>query len=92
MASPSSTAMFAHLMSDTKIIAQDDRLGFPTHSWHAGDVFSQTLTLNVASSVPEKAWLEMGIYDRLTGKRWQVAGAPGVNRVLMQWSAVGGQG
>ena len=89
--SPSSTAIFAHLMSDTKIIAQDDRLGFPTHSWHAGDVFSQTLTLNAAASVPDKAWLEMGLYDRLTGKRWQVAGAPGVNRVLMQWSAAGGQ-
>lgn len=90
--SPSSTAMFAHLtMPDMKIIAQDDRLGFPTHSWHAGDVFAQTLTLNVAALAPEKVWLEMGIYDRLTGRRWQVASAPGVNRVLMQWPAAGGQ-
>jgi hypothetical protein len=33
----------------------------------------------------------MGIYDRTTGKRWEVTGAPGVNRVLVQWSVASGQ-
>jgi hypothetical protein len=81
--SPSSTAMFLHLTtSDLKIIAQDDRLGFPTHSWRAGDVFAQTFILNVPASVSGQAWLELGIYDRPTKRRWQVTGAPGVNRVL----------
>jgi 4-amino-4-deoxy-L-arabinose transferase-like glycosyltransferase len=89
--SPSSTAMFVHLTTpDLKIIAQDDRLGFPTHSWHAGDVFTQAFTLNVPT-LPHQAWLEIGIYDRATGQRWQVTGAPGVNRVLTQWSVVSGQ-
>jgi 4-amino-4-deoxy-L-arabinose transferase-like glycosyltransferase len=89
---PSSTAMFAHLTApDMKIIAQDDRLGFPTHSWRAGDVFAQTFTLNVPAALPGRAWLEIGIYDRATGKRWEVTSEPGVNRVLMQWSVAGGQ-
>jgi hypothetical protein len=88
--SPSSTAMFAHLASpDRRIIAQDDRLGFPTHSWRVGDVFAQTFTLDIPAVLPERAWLEIGIYDRTTGKRWEVNGAPGVNRVLAQWSAAG---
>ena len=84
--SPSPTTMFTHLTTlDMKIIAQDDRLGFPTHSWHVGDVFAQTFTLNAPASTPGAVWLEIGIYDRATAKRWQVTGAPGVNRVLMQW-------
>jgi hypothetical protein len=86
--SPSATAMFAHLTTpELKIIAQDDRLGFPTHSWHVDDVFAQTFTLNAPVSTPGAVWLEIGIYDRATGARWQVAGAPGVNRVLAQWPA-----
>ena len=84
--SPSPTTMFTHLTTlDMKIIAQDDRLGFPAHSWHVGDVFAQTFTLNAPASTPGAVWLEIGIYDRATAKRWQVTGAPGVNRVLMQW-------
>ena len=90
--SPSSTAMFVHLTApNLNIIAQDDRLGFPTHSWHAGDVFSQTFTWNIPASSLSLAWLEIGIYDRPTGKRWQVSGAPGVNRVLIPWSVINGQ-
>lgn len=85
---PSSTAMFVHLTTpDQKIVAQDDRLGFPTHSWRAGDVFSQTFTLDVPASFAGQAWLEIGVYDRVTSRRWQVSGAPGVNRVLAQWPA-----
>ncbi len=87
---PSSTAMFAHLAApDKRILAQDDRLGFPTHSWRAGDVFAQTFTLDIPSVLPDREWLEMGIYDRTTGKRWEVTGAPGVNRVLAPWSPAG---
>ena len=83
---PSSTAMFVHLTTpDLKIIAQDDRLGFPTHSWRAGDVFTQAFTLNTLAPFASPAWLEIGIYDRATRQRWGVAGMPGVNRVLMQW-------
>jgi hypothetical protein len=88
--SPSSTAIFVHLVTpDQKIIAQDDRLGFPTHSWRAGDVFSQSFTLDVPASFTGQAWLEIGLYDRATGQRWQVSGAPGVNRVLAQWPTAG---
>ena len=90
--SPSSSAMFAHLTApDMKIIAQDDRLGFPTHSWRVGDVFAQTFALNIPAVLPDRAWLEIGIYDRTTGKRWEVTGAPGVNRVLVQWPVASNQ-
>jgi 4-amino-4-deoxy-L-arabinose transferase-like glycosyltransferase len=90
--SPSSTAMFVHLTTpDLKIIAQDDRLGFPTHSWRADDVFSQTFTLNIPASSISQTWIEIGIYDRPTKKRWEVTGAPGVNRVLAQWPVINGQ-
>jgi Dolichyl-phosphate-mannose-protein mannosyltransferase len=86
--SPSSTAMFVHLTApDQKIIAQDDRLGFPTHSWRAGDIFSQAFTLDVPASFSGQAWLEIGLYDRVTSQRWQVSGAPGINRVLAEWPA-----
>jgi len=89
---PSSTAMFVHLTApDPKIIAQDDRLGFPTHSWRTGDVFTQAFTLNVPALPPDTPWLELGIYDRTTGNRWQVSGAPGVNRVLVQWPKANSQ-
>lgn len=85
---PSSTAMFVHLTTlDQKIIAQDDRLGFPTHSWRAGDVFSQAFTLDIPAAFTGQAWLEIGVYDRATSQRWQVIGTPGVNRVLAQWPA-----
>jgi hypothetical protein len=84
--SPSSTAMFLHLTTpDQKILAQDDRLGFPTHSWRVGDAFMQSFTLNVPADLTSPVWLEIGLYDRQTLKRWEVKSSPGVNRMLMQW-------
>ncbi len=89
--SPSSTAMFVHLTTPDQIIAQDDRLGFPTHSWRVGDVFSQSFTLSVPQPPPGQAWIELGLYDRATGQRWQIDGAPGVTRVLLTGADVVGQ-
>ena len=75
---PSSTAIFAHLLDVTgQIAAQDDRLGFPRHTWHTGDEFVQVHRISIADLPPGEYTLQMGVYTRQDGARWIAQDAMG---------------
>ena len=45
---PGSTAIFVHLLDEhDQIVAQDDRLGVPRHTWQPGDEFVQVQRLPI---------------------------------------------
>ena len=68
---PSSTAIFAHLLDgDGNLIAQDDQLGYPRHTWHAGDEFVQVHHIPLENVPPGRYTLQIGIYTRADDVRW----------------------
>ncbi len=74
-----SLAMFVHLLDATgAIVAQDDGLGYPPHTWQPGDRFLQLARLPLPPDLPPGEYtLQFGLYDRATGARWPVLNAEG---------------
>jgi 4-amino-4-deoxy-L-arabinose transferase-like glycosyltransferase len=68
---PGSTAIFIHLLDEhDQIVAQDDRLGVPRHTWQPGADFVQVQRLNIENVPPGKYRLALGLYDRADNGRW----------------------
>ncbi len=92
---PSPTAIFAHLIdANGRLVAQDDRLGFPRHNWHIGDTFVQAHDIpigdgsaSLTTSLPSGEYtLQIGVYTRQGGARWTArdrAGQEIGDRVLL---------
>lgn len=83
-----SLALFVHLLDATgAIVAQDDGLGYPPHTWQPGDRFAQLARLPLPSDLPPGDYtLQFGLYDRADGRRWPVldpGGAPIADRLLL---------
>jgi 4-amino-4-deoxy-L-arabinose transferase-like glycosyltransferase len=73
---PASLAFFVHLMSeDGKLVGQQDGLGYPPHTWRAGDVFIHAHRLQWDDKpAAERYWVQFGLYERETGERWGIVG------------------
>ncbi len=68
---PGSTAIFIHLLDEhDQIVAQDDRLGVPRHTWQPGDEFVQVHRLDVTNVPAGKYRLALGLYNRGDNVRW----------------------
>jgi 4-amino-4-deoxy-L-arabinose transferase-like glycosyltransferase len=85
---PASLAIFAHLLDASgQIVAQQDGLGYPPHTWRVGDIFTQVHHLALDGSLPPgRYWLQLGLYRRETGSRWLVLDATGAalaDRILI---------
>jgi 4-amino-4-deoxy-L-arabinose transferase-like glycosyltransferase len=84
---PGSTAIFVHLLdANDQIVAQDDRLGVPRHTWQTGDDFVQVHRLNVENVPPGKYRLTLGLYNRADGGRWAAtdrSGQPWGDRIII---------
>lgn len=77
---PGPSAVFAHLLdAGGRIVAQDDHLGFPRHSWQPGDLFVQFSRLEFAPDLsPGRYTLQVGWYDKDTQARWPATDAQGL--------------
>ncbi len=73
---PGSLAFFVHLMSeDGKLVGQQDGLGYPPHTWRAGDVFIHAHRLQWEDEpLAGRYWVQFGLYERETGERWGIVG------------------
>jgi hypothetical protein len=84
---PGSAAIFVHLLDEhDQIVAQDDRLGVPRHTWQPGDEFVQLHRLNVENVPPGKYRLALGFYNRADNARWAAAdrsGQPLGDRIIL---------
>jgi 4-amino-4-deoxy-L-arabinose transferase-like glycosyltransferase len=85
---PQSLAFFVHLLdAQGNIIAQQDGLGYPPHTWQAGDRFVHVHGLNLDAALPAGTyWLQLGLYQREDGQRWPIvdaAGEPVGDRLLL---------
>ena len=68
---PGSTAIFVHLLDEHgQIVAQDDRLGVPRHTWQPGDEFAQVHRLDLSNVPAGKYRLALGLYNRSDNVRW----------------------
>lgn len=67
-----SLAFFVHLLDKNHtIVAQQDGLGFPPHSWRAGDRLVHVHHLQTGADLPPGPyWVQFGLYRRETGERW----------------------
>jgi hypothetical protein len=76
---PGPSGVFAHLLDgEGRIVAQDDHLGFPRHSWRADDLFVQFSRLDIpATLAPGRFTLQIGLYDKDTQARWPVTDSAG---------------
>jgi hypothetical protein len=75
---PGSTAIFIHLLNEQdQIVAQDDRLGVPRHTWQPGDAFVQAHRLNIENVPPGKYRLALGMYNRADNGRWAITDRSG---------------
>jgi hypothetical protein len=60
------------------IVAQDDHLGFPRHSWRADDLFVQFSRIDIPSDLKAGRYtVSTGIYDKDTQARWPIVDANG---------------
>jgi hypothetical protein len=84
---PLSTAIFVHLLDGQgRLVAQDDRLGYPRHDWQSGDEFVQLHLIAIDKLPPGRYTLELGLYTRESNARWNVldaAGQPIGDRILL---------
>ncbi len=83
-----SLALFVHLLDGSgAIVAQDDGLGYPPHTWQPGDRFLQVARLPLPPDLPPGDYtLQFGLYDRADGRRWPVLspdGQPAADRLLL---------
>lgn len=84
----SSLAMFVHLLdAGGAIVAQDDGLGYPPHTWQPGDRFLQLARLPLPPDLPPGDYtMQFGLYDRADGRRWPIlnsADQPVADRILL---------
>lgn len=89
-----SLAMFVHLLDGSgNIVAQDDGLGYPPHTWQPGDRFLQLARLPLPPDLPPGDYtLQFGLYDRASGARWPALnadGQPAGDRVLLMGERIG---
>jgi hypothetical protein len=76
-------AVFVHLITaDNRIAGQHDQTpgdgAYPTTSWVAGEYMADAYAIPVnAGTPPGDYWIEVGIYDPLSGARLPVTGAGG---------------
>lgn len=89
-----SLAMFVHLLDGSgNIVAQDDGLGYPPHTWQPGDRFLQLARLPLPPDLPPGDYtLQFGLYDRAGGARWPALnadGQPAGDRVLLMGERIG---
>lgn len=85
---PQSLAFFVHLLdAQGNIIAQQDGLGFPPHTWRTGDRFVHVHSLALDTTLkPGTYWVQLGVYRREDGQRWPILdalGDPVGDRVLL---------
>jgi 4-amino-4-deoxy-L-arabinose transferase-like glycosyltransferase len=76
---PAPLAFFLHLLdSSGTIVSQQDGLGYPPHSWRAGDRFVHVHHLPTDAALPAGPyWLQLGLYNRQSLQRWPVDTPPG---------------
>ncbi len=89
-----SLALFVHLLDGSgNIVAQDDGLGYPPHTWQPGDRFLQLARLPLPPDLPPGDYtLQFGLYDRAGGARWPALnadGQPAGDRVLLMGERIG---
>jgi hypothetical protein len=86
-------AVFVHLITaDNRIAGQHDQTpgdgAYPTTSWVAGEYMADAYAIPVnAGTPPGDYWIEVGIYDPLSGARLPVAGTgdgPVGDRLLLK--------
>jgi len=67
-------AMFVHVLNNSgELVAQQDGLGYPLVSWRPGDRFLHVHHIATDANLPEgEYWLQIGIYERSDGRRWQI--------------------
>lgn len=67
-----SLAFFVHLLDQNdKLVAQQDGLGFPPHSWRRGDRMLHVHYLPTTIDLPPGTYgVQFGLYRRETGERW----------------------
>jgi 4-amino-4-deoxy-L-arabinose transferase-like glycosyltransferase len=67
-----SLAFFVHLLDENhNLVAQQDGLGFPPHSWHTADRMVHVHHLQTTADLPAGTyWIQFGLYRRETGERW----------------------
>jgi hypothetical protein len=84
--SPQPVAIFVHLIdANGKLVAQDDRLGYPHHGWEVGDEFAQVHHIAIPPDTAPGAYsLKLGLYFRDTMARWPVAGGDLVSLGMAQ--------
>ncbi|MCP4535844.1 MAG: glycosyltransferase family 39 protein [Chloroflexi bacterium] len=69
-----SLAMFVHLLNDNgELVAQQDGLGYPLHTWQPGDRFVHVHHISAGASLPAgQYWIQLGFYEGTTGQRWLI--------------------
>lgn len=71
-------SFFLHLVDLRGYLwAQADSLGYPPSSWQEGDLVAEWFTLSIPPDTPPREYrLQVGLYDRATGKRVKMAEEP----------------
>jgi len=71
-------SFFLHLVDLRGYLwAQADSLGYPPSSWQEGDLVAEWFTLPIPPDTPPREYrLQVGLYDRATGKRVKMAEEP----------------
>lgn len=80
-------ALFTHVLTGTRMVAQNDHLAITSHSLRPGDVFLQVHPLELPPDL-ERGWyqLSVGLYSQDTGVRIPVydGAQPVADRVFLQ--------
>lgn len=71
-------SFFLHLVDLRGYLwAQADSLGYPPSSWQEGDLVAEWFTLPIPPDTPPRQYrLQVGLYDRATGKKVKMAEEP----------------
>lgn len=81
-----SVSMFVHLIDAAgNVVAQEDALGYPVHTWEPNDRFVHIHRLRLSDEITNgKYWVQLGIYERETGQRWLVEdGSIATDRIVL---------
>ena len=79
-------AMFVHLLDEQGgIVAQQDGLGYPLHTWRTGDRFLHVHHLAGETLPAGRYWVQLGIYEHETGQRWLIplSGGGQADRIIL---------
>lgn len=79
-------SFFVHLLDiEGQVVAQQDTFGYPLHSWQRGDLWLQVHHVFIPRDLAEGTyWVQLGVYERLDGRRWTVSVAPATDGALSQ--------